>query len=93
MGWLWLILLAAGPTVAGFGLYNVSMVDLPSSIANLIVTSEPVFTAIIAYLLLGERLTGIQIGGAALILLGVFFLRIYEGRRKAGDVPKLMPIE
>ena len=92
-GWGWLILLAAGPTVAGFGLYNVSMVDLPSSIANLIATSEPVFTAVIAYLLLGERLTGIQAGGAALILLGVFFLRVYEGRRKAGDVPKMMPIE
>lgn len=92
-GWLWLILLAAGPTVAGFGLYNVSMVDLPSSIANLIATSEPVFTAIIAYLLLGERLTGVQAGGAALILLGVFFLRIYEGRRKTDNVPQTMPVE
>jgi drug/metabolite transporter (DMT)-like permease len=79
-GWGVLILLAAGPTVAGFGLYNVSLTYLPSSVANLIATLEPAFTAVIAYLLLGERLTRIQTFGGLLILSGVVFLRIYEGR-------------
>ncbi len=51
-GWLILFLLAAGPTLAGFGLYNVSLRLLPASVANLIVSTEPVFTAAIAYLLL-----------------------------------------
>jgi drug/metabolite transporter (DMT)-like permease len=74
-----LFLLAAGPTVAGFGLYNVSLAYLPSSVANLILTLEPVFTAAIAYVLLGERLNGVQIGGSLMILAGVVFLRIYEG--------------
>jgi drug/metabolite transporter (DMT)-like permease len=78
-GWVVLILLAAGPTVAGFGLYNVSLAHLPSSIANLILTLEPVFTAAIAYILLGERLNGAQILGSLLILAGVAFLRVYEG--------------
>lgn len=78
-GWVILILLAAGPTVAGFGLYNVSLSLLPSSVANLILTLEPAFTASIAYVLLGERLEAIQIFGALLILSGVVFLRIYEG--------------
>lgn len=78
-GWGVLFLLAAGPTVMGFGLYNVSLTLLPSSITNLIATSEPAFTAVIAYFLLGERLTGIQILGAVLILGGVILLRIYEG--------------
>jgi drug/metabolite transporter (DMT)-like permease len=40
-GWGILFLLAAGPTVAGFGLYNVSLGYLPSSVANLIATLEP----------------------------------------------------
>jgi len=80
-GWGVLFLLAAGPTVAGFGLYNISLGYLPSSVANLIVTSEPVFTAVTAYFLLGERLNGVQIGGGVMILAGVVFLRIYEGRR------------
>jgi drug/metabolite transporter (DMT)-like permease len=79
-GWGVLFLLAAVPTVAGFGLYNVSLVYLPSSVTNLIVTSEPVFTAVFAYFLLGERLHTVQIGGAALILSGVIILRIHEGR-------------
>ena len=78
-GWGALVLLAAGPTVVGFGLYNVSLAYLPSSVANLIVTLEVPFTAVIAYSLLGERLNGMQIGGSVMILAGVVFLRIYEG--------------
>jgi drug/metabolite transporter (DMT)-like permease len=78
-GWGILLLLAAGPTVLGFGLYNVSLGYLSSSVANLIATSEPVFTAMIAYLLLGERLTGMQLSGSLMILAGVASLRAYEG--------------
>ncbi len=78
-GWGALFLLAAGPTLAGFGLYNMSLSYLPSSVANLIVTLEPAFTAAIAYILLGERLNGMQVGGSLMILAGVVFLRVYEG--------------
>lgn len=76
-GWGVLILLAAGPTVAGFGLYNVSLVHLPSSVANLIVTLEPVFTAVTAYFLLDERLNAIQLAGSGLVLAGVVILRLF----------------
>jgi drug/metabolite transporter (DMT)-like permease len=75
-GWGVLILLAAGPTLVGYGLYNVSLGHLPSSVANLILTIEPVFTAAIAYFLLGERLTGVQVAGSLMILVGVVVLRI-----------------
>jgi Predicted permease, DMT superfamily len=95
-GWFILFLLAAGPTLAGFGLYNVSLGYLPSSVANLILTLEPAFTAAIAYVVLGEHLNGIQIAGSLLILGGVVFLRVYESRRniqtsitpKAGGAPE-----
>ena len=79
-GWGILFLLAAGPTVLGFGMYNTSLGYLPSSVANLIVTLEPVFTALIAYFLLGERLSGMQVIGGMIILIGVICLRIGEGR-------------
>jgi drug/metabolite transporter (DMT)-like permease len=79
-GWGILFLLAAGPTVLGFGMYNTSLSYLPSSVANLIVTLEPPFTALIAYFLLGERLSGMQIAGGMIILMGVILLRISEGR-------------
>lgn len=80
-GWGVLALLAAGPTVVGFGLYNVSLVYLPSSIVNLVATSEPVFTAAISYCLLNECLSGQQLLGSAIILAGMVALRLHEGWR------------
>jgi len=65
----------------GFATYLISLSQLPSSVANLLMTSEPVFTSIIAYFLLAERLTPSQIGGSLLILAGVVFMRIMEGKR------------
>ena len=91
-GWGILFLLAAGPTLAGFGLYNISLAALPSSVVNLVVTLEPVFTAVIAYFLLGERLTWIQIIGGLLILGGVVFLRIYEDRLTGPERPGVEPV-
>jgi len=79
-GWGVLFLLAAGPTVGGFGLYNVSLSHLPSSVANLIVTLEPAFTAVTAFFFLGERLTLTQAAGGLVIVSGVVFLRVYQGR-------------
>jgi drug/metabolite transporter (DMT)-like permease len=80
LGWVVLIILAIGPTIAGYGLYTVSMNYLPASVANLIATLEPVMTAILAYLLLGERMTPPQLFGGAMILGGVVLLRLSEGR-------------
>lgn len=80
LGWLVLFALAAGPTVLGFGLYNISLSYLPSSIANLLMTTELIFTAIIAYFLLGEHLTWAQVFGGLLILVGVIVLRLFDGR-------------
>ena len=87
-GWIILVALAAGPTVAGFGLYNLSLAYLPSSIANLVATTEPAFTALVAYVLLGERLTGMQITGSLVLISGVVFLRLYEG----GWFNRLVPV-
>ena len=79
-GWGVLFLLAAGPTVAGFGLYLVSLTHLPASVANLVVSLEPAFTALSAYLLLGERLGPVQMAGGLMIMAAVALLRISEGR-------------
>lgn len=74
-GWGWLFLLAAGPTVAGFGLYNASLEHLPAGVVNLVVTLEPVFTAVLAGFCFGERLSGGQVGGALLIMTGILVVR------------------
>ncbi len=76
VGWLVLLVLAMVPTLMGFGLYNVSLHYLPSSVANLILTSEPIVTSVIAYFMFGEILTPIQMLGAVLILSGVVLIRL-----------------
>jgi drug/metabolite transporter (DMT)-like permease len=75
-GWAALIGLAIGPTVAGYGLYNVTLNYLPASVANLIATLEPSMTAVLAFLFLGERFTTAQIWGALLVMGGVVVLRL-----------------
>lgn len=84
-GWLVLIALGAIPTVAGYGFYNVSLGLLDASVANIIVSMEPAFTMIFAYLLLHEVMTPVQLLGAALLLMGLAAIKIADLR--AGPVP------
>lgn len=79
-GWGILILLALGPTIAGYGLYTNSLNYLPTNVANLIATLEPVQTTILAVILLGETMGLLQVWGSILILASVVALRIWEGR-------------
>jgi drug/metabolite transporter (DMT)-like permease len=92
-GWAVLAGLAAGPTLLGFGLFNLALRHLPSGEAGLVVTVEPALTAVQAYALLGERLSALELAGSAVLLLGVVLLGLGEGRlaaveggrRSAGD--------
>ncbi len=74
-GWGVLLLLALGPTLAGFALYTMGLSHLPASVATIIGTLEPVFSIVLAYLMFGEVLDVLQLGGAALILWSVVMLR------------------
>jgi drug/metabolite transporter (DMT)-like permease len=90
IGWVVLFILAAVPTLFGFGTYMISLSYLPSSVVNLLATLEPVFTAILAYVCFSEKLNLVQLGGAVLILGGVVVIRLTEGLRR--NDPKLNPV-
>lgn len=75
-GWAALITLAYVPTLFGYGMYNVSLKHLPASVANLVVSIEPVLTASLAYIFFGEVLTPAQLLGGVLVLGGVLLSRI-----------------
>ncbi|MBN1639102.1 MAG: DMT family transporter, partial [Ignavibacteriales bacterium] len=75
-GWGMLLLMAGGPTLLGYGMYNVSLKHLPSSVVNLLLTLEPACTALMAFLIFGERLGVWQLAGSLLILTGVLLLRL-----------------
>jgi len=70
--------LGAGPTLSGYALYTASLGYLPVSVASLIATLEPAITATMAFFLLGERFSTVQVVGALLIILGVITLRREE---------------
>lgn len=86
--WLLMGLLSLGPTILGYGLYNLSMHYIPAGVANLICTLEPPLTALEAYILLGESLSGVQILGSAMVVAAVIVVRIAEdyAERRAGQV-------
>lgn len=77
-GWGLLFFLGVAPTLGGFGLYTLSMRHLSPTVANLVATLEPVFTAVWAYLFLSEVLSGVQLGGSLLLLFGVILLRMTD---------------
>jgi drug/metabolite transporter (DMT)-like permease len=77
-GWGLLIFLGIVPTLMGFGLYTMSLRYLQPTVANLIATLEPVLTAIWAYFLLNEMLTGMQLLGGIFVFCGVMLLRLRE---------------
>lgn len=77
-GWGLLFFLGVAPTLGGFGLYTLSIRYLSPTTSNLIATLEPAFTAIWAYFLLNEILTGTQLMGGMLVLIGVILLRFFE---------------
>ena len=85
-GWLTLLILAVIPTIGGYGLYTVSLTILPASVANLIATLEPAFTAILAFLFLQEMLTFVQLIGGICIVGCVILLRYHENGRKKGSI-------
>ena len=82
-GWLVLFTLAAVPTLAGYGLYNLSLSYLPSAVVNLIATSEPAFTAVLAFLVLNERLSTPQITGSTLLVAAVALLRLRRVKKNS----------
>ncbi len=77
-GWGILFFLGVAPTLGGFGLYTLSIRYLSPTTSNLIATLEPAFTAIWAYFLLNEVLSGVQLMGGLLVLVSIILLRFVD---------------
>jgi drug/metabolite transporter (DMT)-like permease len=69
--WLALLYLATFATLLAFGIQTWAQRILPPVRVALISSLEPVFAALWAALLIGERLTARELAGGALIVLGV----------------------
>jgi drug/metabolite transporter (DMT)-like permease len=74
--WLLILYLGSVATVLPFGLYLASLRYLEASRANLTATLEPVVASAIAWVVLSETMSGVQVLGGMAIVAGVAFLQL-----------------
>jgi len=71
MGWAKLFGLALIAHVAGQSLIAYAMAHLPATLSSVGLLLQPVMAGMFAWILLGETLTAVAIGGAVLVLIGI----------------------
>jgi len=74
--WLFFVYIALFSSIIPFGLYIKGLNYLNPLKASLTSTLEPVLAGVLAFLLLGERLTAWQVAGGGLILSGVVLIQL-----------------
>jgi drug/metabolite transporter (DMT)-like permease len=72
VAYLWFVLLALIPQLLGHTSFNWALGYLPASFVSVILLGEPIGSTILAILILGEMPGWIKIGGAVLILAGIY---------------------
>ncbi|QMV24818.1 EamA family transporter [Streptomyces sp. SCUT-3] len=82
---LWLLVyMAAVPTALAYGLYFAGLTVVRAATASVIALVEPATAALIAVVLLGERLSAGTVVGTAVLLGSVTALGLAEARSAAG---------
>ncbi|MEU7555456.1 EamA family transporter [Streptomyces sp. NPDC044571] len=85
---LWLLVyVATVPTALAYALYFTGAAAVRAATVSVIMLIEPVSAAVLAVLLLGERLTGSVVLGTVLLLSSVGALIAAEAGRPAGSGP------
>jgi drug/metabolite transporter (DMT)-like permease len=81
-GFGWLTGIALVSTVAAVSLFFAGLRRVGPTTASIVSTAEPVTTVVLAYLVFGESLTGVQLVGGALVLSAVVVLSAPARRRR-----------
>jgi drug/metabolite transporter (DMT)-like permease len=85
-GYLWVLLLAAGPQLLGHSSYNWALKYVTATFVTVTLLAEPIGATLLAIPVLGQVPAPVRIAGGALILAGVFLAARAEARpRAAGD--------
>ena len=70
--WLALFYVGVLATVVSMVLWNIGVQKVGATSAGMFLNFNPVFTAILAFLLLGERMTLIQLLGSVIVIVGCY---------------------
>ena len=81
--WVWLVLIALVSTVVAVSAFFAGLRRVGPSEAAILSTFEPPVTVALAFAVLGERLSVVQLAGGALVLAAVVLLQL-PARRAAG---------
>ena len=84
--YLWFILLALVPQLFGHSIFNWVLKYLPASFVSVTLLGEPVGSTILAYFIFQEQPGWIKIGGAILILAGIWLASQKTGSKKEGEI-------
>ena len=91
VAWGIIVFLALFSTCLAFFLQSLALDRLSSTTVSLLLTGEPVFTALFANVLLGETLTATGLMGAALIVGTVVAATYVDGRGEVAKAPTAAP--
>jgi drug/metabolite transporter (DMT)-like permease len=80
-GWGWLACLAVVSTVAAISLFFAGLRRAGATTASILATVEPFVTVVLAFLIFGETLGVVQLGGGALVLSGALVVHARLAQR------------
>lgn len=73
-------------TVVCFVLWNIGVQKLGATTSGLFLNFNPIFTAALAFVLLGEKMTDIQLLGSALVIAGCYFFSYFKTKKWRGKL-------
>lgn len=76
--YLWFVMLALVPQLLGHSTYNWALGHLSATYVSIAVIGEPIGSTILAYIILKETPSALELFGAILILAGIFLASRYE---------------
>jgi drug/metabolite transporter (DMT)-like permease len=79
-GWGWMACLAGVSTVGAIAMFFAGLSRVGPSTASILSTVEPLVTVALAFAVFGERLSGVQLAGGALVLAAVLVLQARGAR-------------
>ena len=74
--------MALGPQLLGHSSYNWSLRFVSPTFVAVVTLGEPVGSALLAWLLLGETFAPVQAAGFVMLLAGIYLAAVGEGRRR-----------
>lgn len=85
VGWAVILYLAVGCTCIAYLFQNISLRRVPATYVALIFCSEPIFTAVASYFMLGERLSTQGIVGSVLIMASIVLASLLPNEKSTSE--------